>query len=37
VKSLLFGTIPDTVAGRTGCPVLVVRESEWWPVGEEQV
>jgi nucleotide-binding universal stress UspA family protein len=37
VRSLLFGTIPNTVAGRAPCPVLVVREAEGWPVGEEQV
>jgi len=36
VRSLLFGTIPDTIAGRAPCPVLVVREAEGWPVGEEQ-
>jgi nucleotide-binding universal stress UspA family protein len=35
VRSLLFGTIPDTVVERTPCPVLVVRESEWWPTDEE--
>ena len=31
VRSLLFGTIPDTVVGRAPCPVLVVREADWWP------
>lgn len=30
VRSLLFGTIPDAVVGRTACPVIVVRESEGW-------
>jgi nucleotide-binding universal stress UspA family protein len=34
VRSLLFGTIPDTVVGRTPCPVLVVREADWWPMEE---
>ena len=35
VKSLLFGTIPDTIAGRAPCPVLVVREAEGWPLDED--
>lgn len=27
-RSLLFGTIPEAIVGRTPCPVLVVREAE---------
>jgi nucleotide-binding universal stress UspA family protein len=34
VRSILFGTIPDTVAERTPCPVLVVREAREWQIDQ---
>ncbi len=36
VRSLLYGNIPHTLVGRASCPVLVVREAEWWQMDEEQ-
>jgi nucleotide-binding universal stress UspA family protein len=34
VRSLLFGSIPDTITRRTPCPVLVVREAGGWQTDE---